>query len=210
VIYLSDNDIIEKLAVCDLLDDALTSFGASPTDVFVIPTLKYRFRGPAKAKAEKRLGGDAVARILEFLGSVQDIRDYSPSDQQLLDDIVDIDPGETILLSATGFHSDYLLLTGDKRCLRKIAACPDCRVIALRIQGKVVCFEQILLRLIAQFGFERVLGKVVGVLYCDTALRSAFGSGMQSTQSNAVGCLETYIEELRRLPIDLLATNEHF
>jgi len=40
VIYLSDNDIVEKLAVCDLLDDALAAFGATRAEVLVIPTLK--------------------------------------------------------------------------------------------------------------------------------------------------------------------------
>ena len=48
-------------------------------------------------------------------------------------------------------------------------------------------------------------GKVIGELYRDTALRAAFGSGMRTTESNAVACLQAYIDELRRLPVDLLA-----
>ena len=42
MIYLSDNDIVEKLAICDLLDDALAAFNATRSDVLVIPTLKNR------------------------------------------------------------------------------------------------------------------------------------------------------------------------
>ena len=48
-------------------------------------------------------------------------------------------------------------------------------------------------------------GKVVGELYRDTGLRATFGSGMRTTESNAVACLQAYIDELRRLPVDLLA-----
>jgi hypothetical protein len=207
VVYLTDNDIVEKLAIYDLLENALASLGASPSDVYVLPTLKHRIGGKVRTKATNRLGVEVVDRILEFLGGVNEIRDYSLSDQLLLDDVVNIDPGEAILLAATGVYPISLLLTGDKRCLRAIATCPDCKTIALRIRGKVICFEQILLRLIEDLGFEQVLAKVVAVPYCDTALRAAFGSGIHSTQPNTVECLQSYIKELRNLPIDLLVTD---
>jgi len=118
---------------------------------------------------------------------------------------VEIDPGEIILLSATTRLDDYLLLTGDKRCLRAVATCPECAEIARRIQGKVVCFEQIIYRVIDRLGFEPVRAKVVPVTHgCDTALRAAFGSGMQATQPNVVARLESDIAEIRGYGIDLL------
>jgi hypothetical protein len=207
VIYLSDNDIIEKLAVCDLLDETLESFGASPKDVYVLSTLKFRIGGKLRTKSEQRLGVAAVDRVLRFLGRVQEIPQPLPTDLLKLDDIMGIDIGELILLSTTSLYSDYLFLTGDKRCLKALVSQPECNEIALRIKGKVVCFEQVLLRLIEQFGFTPVLAKVVDVRYCDTALRAAFGSGLQSTESNSVACLQSYISELRGLPIDLLITS---
>lgn len=204
MIYLSDNDIVEKLAVCNLLDDTLASFEATRSDVYVIPTLRHRIGGKVRTKAEKRLGSEAVERILNFLDEVQVIKEYSAEDHQLLDDVVGIDPGETILLAATAVFPDCRLLTGDKRCLRTVATCPECESIARRIQGRVVCFEQVLCHLIDHFGFDHVLAKVVPVLSCDNALRAAFGSGIQSTKANSVACLQSYIGELRALPIDLL------
>jgi len=205
VIYLSDNDIVEKLAILDLLDDALTAFDVPRSAVFVIPTLKLRIGGKKRAKAERRLGVEVVARILEFLGGVQEIRDDSPEDQQRLDDLVGIDAGEAILLSATAAIPEFRLLTGDKRCLRAVATDPECAIIAHRIRGRVVCFEQILRCLIVRFGFGHVLDKVVPVLpSCDTAVRTAFGSGARATEPNVLACLESYIGELRGLPIDLL------
>ena len=206
MVYLTDKDIVEKLAICDLLDDALASLGASRSDVYVLTTLKHRIGGKARAKATSRLGAEVVARILDFLADVNEIRDYSLPDQLLLDDIVGIDPGEAILLAAMGVHADSLLLTGDKRCLRALVNSPECEAFTLRLRGKVVCFEQVLLWLIDYLGFEYVLAKVVAAPYCDTALRAAFGSGIHSTQPNSVECLQAYITELRNLPIDLLVT----
>lgn len=208
MICLSDNDIIEKLAICDLLDDALTAFDAERSDVYVIPTLKYRF-GVAKnrEKVEQKLGAEVLTRILDFLASVQEIREYSKADHELLDDVVAIDAGEAILLSATAIFPEYRLFTGDKRCLKMVATCPECVPIAHRIKGNVVCFEQVLCRLIASHGFSHVLTKVVPRLHCDTALRAAFGSGVNTTEENALDCLHRYITELRRLPIDLLSVD---
>lgn len=54
MIYLSDNDIIEKLAVLDLLDDVLAAFDAGRADVRVIPTLKYRFVSASATPVPRR------------------------------------------------------------------------------------------------------------------------------------------------------------
>jgi hypothetical protein len=211
VIYLSDNDIVEKLAICDLIDEALVAFDATRADVLVIPTLKNRIGiGSPRPKVVRRLGAEVAARLFEFIGTVREITDFSMEDHLMLeglDDSIEIDPGEIVLLSATAHLQDYLLLTGDKRCLKAVSTCPECVEIARRIQGRVVCFEQVICRIIDLVGFEAVLGKVVPVMQaCDTALRAAFGSGKLATESNVVDCLQSYIDEIRGYPIDLLKT----
>lgn len=211
MIYLSDNDIVEKLAICDLLDDALNAFDATRADVLVLPTLKNRIGiGTPRPKVVKRLGEVVTARLMDFLATIQEIDEYSVEEHEMLeglDDSVEIDAGEIILLSATANLSDYLLMTGDKRCLRAVATHPECDQIARRIQGHVVCFEQIICRVIARAGFKAVRAKVVPVLQnCDTALRAAFGSGLSATEPNTIECLRTYIDEIRGYPIDLLKT----
>jgi hypothetical protein len=53
--------------------------------------------------------------------------------------------------------------------------------------------------------FDYVLAKVVPVMFVyDTAMHAAFGSGKHSTEANTVASLQSYIDELRGLPIDLL------
>lgn len=214
MIYLSDNDVVEKLAICDLLDDALAAFSATRDDVMVVPTLKYRVGlGSPRPKIVRRLGIDAANRLCEFVGAVKEIREYSAEDHQFLeslDESVEIDPGEIVLLSATAGLTNYRLLTGDERCLRAVATHPECAKIARRIQGRVVCFEQIICRIIDHQGFESVRAKVApgDGKYCDTALRAAFGSGMDATEINALACLRSYITEIRRFPVDLLEPDQ--
>lgn len=209
MIYLSDNDIVEKLAICDLLDEALGAFGATREDVLVIPTLKHRIGiGTPRPKTVDRLGQIVAARLVKFLSTIREIDDYSAEDHAMLeslDDSVEIDAGEIVLLAATARFTDYLLLTGDKRCLRAVATSPECAEIAARIQGRVVCFEQVICRVIRHTGFERVRAKVVPVLAtCDTALRASFGSGGLAIEGEAMACLRSYIAEIRGFPIDLL------
>ena len=74
MIILSDNDIIYKLAACDMLDEALVVLGVTYTDVYVLPMAKYRFgitKNPAWAEA--RYGPEVVARIRNFLANVREL-----------------------------------------------------------------------------------------------------------------------------------------
>ena len=80
-----------------------------------------------------------------------------------------------------------------------------CRAIAERLRGHVVCLEQIVKRSIQCFGFEHVKAKVVPASDCDTALRAAFGSGLDAVESNAVHSLDARIRYLRELEVDMLA-----
>jgi hypothetical protein len=206
VIILSDNDIIYKLAACDLLDEALIVLDVTHTDVYVLPTAKYKFgitRNPARAEA--RYGPAAVARMRDFLTKVHELDVVGPPEElQLLAEIDGIDAGEAVLFAATAGFDNYLLATGDKNSLRTMVSNPTCQPIARRLSGHVVCLEQIVMRVIAHFGFVYVKDKVVPARSCDTALRAAFGSGDAATESNVLSALEAYINELRSLAIDVL------
>jgi hypothetical protein len=59
-------------------------------------------------------------------------------------------------------------------------------------------------RLIQHFGFLYVKDKVVPARACDTALSAAFGSGWDATEPNVLAALDSYINELRSLPVNLL------
>ena len=176
MICLSDNDIILKLAVCDLLADALAALEATREEVYVLPTARFVLLRPKHPEqAKERFGEAVVERVRAFLESVRVIdRSPPPEEQQILDDLVGIDAGEAVLFSATAYFPEYLLATSDKRSLRVLSAEAACQPICRRLAGKVFCFEQVILRIIDRMGFDAVRAKVIPARHCDTALRSRF------------------------------------
>jgi len=193
--------------MCNLLDDALTALDSARADAYVLPTAKYKFGVASRrpSRGVRRYGAEVFARIRDFVASVREIDVAGPSEElQLLANIDGIDVGEAILFSATAEFDQYFLATGDKTSLRALARTPACRSIARRIRGHVMCLEQIIKRLIQHFGFAHVKDRVVPARTCDTALSAAFESGWDAMEPNVLAALDSYIDELRLLPIDLL------
>ncbi len=209
MICLSDNDLIRKLAACDLLEEALAALEATRDEVFVLPTARYVLLKPIKKpeQAKVRMGEAVFERLKAFLESVQTLSAPPPAaEQQLLDDAVGIDAGEAVLFSSTAHFAEFLVATSDKTSLRALASTPACQPVFQRLQGHVITFEQILVRVIDRIGFESLLAKVVPALHCDTVLRAVFGSGLEATEANVRSGLIGYIEHLRRETNGLLIT----
>ena len=72
----------------------------------------------------------------------------------------------------------------------------------------MICFEQIVMRIINRFGFDHVRSRIVPASDCDTALRAAFGSGLEATEESVMHCLTAYVEYLRHETGPLLI-NDH-
>jgi hypothetical protein len=121
--------------------------GITYTDVYALPTAKYKFgitRNPTRAEA--RYGPTVVARIRYFLTNVQELHVVGPPEElQLLAETDGIDSGEAVLFSATMQFDHYLLATGDKQSLRALVSTPTCQFIARRLRGHVICLEQIVM-----------------------------------------------------------------
>jgi hypothetical protein len=95
------------------------------------------------------LGTETFDRLKSFLDQIGVIDTVPPPDEQrLFDDALDIDTGEAILFSASVHYAACLIATGDKRSLRALAALPNAEVIIDRMAGRVICFEQIVMRII--------------------------------------------------------------
>ena len=54
MICLADNDIVKKLAVCNLIDEAVSALGVSLDEIRVLPTARYKL-GVAKASLNNKL-----------------------------------------------------------------------------------------------------------------------------------------------------------
>lgn len=197
-----DNDAILKLAACNLFWEAVTSLGLAPAGLRVLPSAKYVFRKNKKViKKYPQSIRDSAILIVEACTEIQP--DFSDELQNL--QIEGIGPGENLLISATRYEESFYLATGDKRCLTALAAAPQLIEIKQRLIGRVICLEQLILRLIYTQGFDEVLTKVLPAREYDTALKAIFGSGERASQENVLQALDGYIEDLRKKTEGLLA-----
>lgn len=179
----------------------MTSLELTQADLRVLSDAKYVFRNSGRLKKQYPQSiRDTAISIVEQCPII-----YPQLSEELRNlQIEGIDPGEMILISATRDEECFYLATGDKRCLTALAAAPELTEIKQRLLRRVICLEQLILRLINTQGFDEVLTKVLPAREYDTALKAIFGSGERSTQENVMLALEAYIEDLRRKTEGLL------
>ncbi len=207
-----DNDITLKLVACSLFSEAISSLGLDEADLRVLPDAKYVFRKSKKVK-EKNHPPDIIENAILIVDRCPKIPLVVPSEElqeirieELAQLEVDgIDSGERLLISATRFFESFYVTTGDKRWTTALTNAPQLAEIRERLIGRVICFEQLILKLIETQGFDEVLARVLPARYCDTALRAAFGSGEKCTEENVKLALQGYIEHLQQETKGLLA-----
>ena len=189
MIVLADNDIVHKLACCELLQELLQWLKVPPNEVWILPSLQYVLRKKLKTNAP------ALACLETFLKSTQAI---PSAETEHLERFSALDVGERQMLAV--FVDDKFdcsqLVTGDKRALKLIAAlsATDARLYQ-QLDGCVECLESIMLGLIDHFGFDYISAKVVGGIGVDGVFRLAFGQGRD--QEHALGALNSYFAALR-------------
>jgi hypothetical protein len=208
VVVLADNDVVFKLAACDVLDRLPDVFGIKTSDIFVLPSAHYAYRSSRK---RKMLGAAGLGQLNQFLPNVQTLDEAS-----LLDD-PDVrrlqtaggeamDPGEAVMFVATKLYPSARLATGDKRCLRALAGANGCDDIRSRVEGCVVCFEQVMRRLLEAMPYEDFCACVVPAKQCDGALRNAFPRDHDTPQEQVAEAFASYTGSLRRQTGAMLVT----
>lgn len=190
-----DNDIFLKLVACDLFDEALEILNIKESDLRVLPSARYYFRKKKRYPEALRIKVTETAQHYQtiIISSSEAINEV-----EKLQKYESIDDGEAILVAATREEESFWLITGDKRFLRTLANSPELDLISSRLQGKVICLEQLIRKLIFKQGFNKTLTNVLPARQYDTALKSIFGSGKQCTKDNVLKSLEAYIEDLRK------------
>jgi hypothetical protein len=204
LIAFLDNDIILKLVACNLFWEAISSLNLHQSDLRVLANSKYFFKNSRKVKQQYSQEIREVA--IEIVSACKTIQP-NPNNELSKLQIEGIDPGEVILISAT-LSLDFLyLITGDKRCLQALAREKQIQEIHKRLQGKCVCLEQIIFKLIETKGFDLVLEKILPSREYDFSLKSIFGSGTQATEENVLQALQAYIDDLQKKTNGLLINN---
>ena len=174
MIVLADNDILLKLARCDLFQEFFEAFNLRPGDIRILKTARFSTKSN---KHRRKLGEEAFARLATFLNQVADI-DAIP-DQETIAALTDqndknIDAGEAVLFAVCPLIPESFILTGDKKSLVGLASAAKedaaCRTIAISLAGRVICFEIVLMRVLNRFGFEAIRQKLIVGRECDGGL----------------------------------------
>ncbi len=189
MIILADNDIVHKLACCDLLNSFLEWIGSPPAEVWVIPSIPFVLRKKLKNNPE------ALACLEAFLLKTQAIPEASI---ELLERYEQLDEGERQMLAVLVEDQRITrLVTGDKRALRQIAgmASGDLNLSLRLSQTRTDCLESVMLGLMDHFGYPVINDKASLGVDSDKVLKMTFGPARSETHAREV--LSVYLEELK-------------
>jgi hypothetical protein len=192
-----DNDVIIKLTTCGLLSEALECLKIDQSGIRVLDSARFFFL--KNREMRKKHSKEVLEFAVDFVEKHTTISAEDNEDYKLLitQNSNGIDPGEAKLISATIQDSSYCLFTGDKRCLRALYNAKELSEIHSKLQGRVICLEQIICELIKVYGFELIREKIVPARDCDQVLKAAFGSGHQSQKEITLEMLNSKIKDLR-------------
>ncbi|WP_207261196.1 hypothetical protein [Pseudomonas sp. GW101-3H06] len=204
MILLTDNDILVKLAQCDLVEEALSVFQCGLSECYVLDSAKHSlYLNDVEKCVSRRVG--CYQTYDRLCSLVQSCRELGAADDDLdfMDELLQIDSidaGELLLLmhafSLYQNRQPYLFTTGDKRALVGISMSESARAKQILFQ-RVECVESIILKAIQIYGFSHISTKVVHAQAIvaaekyDKVLRMAFGAGRDEDHSNA--CLSQYL-----------------
>lgn len=202
-----DVDALHKLGAYDALSAALDVLGVQPQEVWVLSTARFKLRLKDEAQAAKRHGPATATRLRAFIGTVNEVTQApTPTEAAQLENVPGLDAGEMILIASAAREPGARLLTGDKNALRALSSEPRCSSFAARLEGHVVCLEQVLEALMAKHGFEWLHGRVLSSPGTDAGLTRIVAPGMGASEANAVAGFSSTIADLRKQTGALLAT----
>jgi len=189
MIIIADNDVIYKLACCDLLLELIAWLQAPPAEIWVLPGLPFVVR--------KKLKGNhnALACFNSFMQKTQLI---PAANLETLKQFAMLDVGEQQLFAVfVEQNNPARLVTGDKRAIKLVAELTTKNTeLNRRLNGRVDCLESVMLGLIEQFGFDSINTKITQGIEADGVFKLAFGA--ERTHAHAVEALTSFLEALRQ------------
>lgn len=194
MIYFSDVDVVLKLARCGFLPCLAELLGVKETDIQVQHLASLKSRTKKLVKQEHRKDLEAFFFKHRIIDGTSDVA----REQALLD--AGMDPGEALLF-AEAETTGGIVVTGDKRALLAYA---KASTPAQRARIKVVCWEQLLLRVHGLKGYEELKRGGCEGMADDGLLRLAFSNGLATPEEHALEAIESYLNGVKKHSGDLL------
>lgn len=193
MIVLGDNDLILKLAQCNLTDELPLLLGDEPDQIYVTAAAPYQLLRKTEEKGIERCGNpESYQRLKSFLDCTSVLPPAADTEILVsLASLPNIDSGEQLLFAAASELHEALLLTGDKRSLDALASHRDALpTVFAAVQDSVVTFESLILLALKQLGFPALKQKLLGNPKPDGVLRTILRDTL--TEATLVECMCSY------------------
>ena len=204
MIHLHDVDILLKLAACGLLDDLPALLGVDDGQMCVLGTAIHKIR---QLGQQKKYAQAVVERSVAFCAAHPDLPDVRDEAAflRLIGLGEGMEVGEAVLYAVALAHAASFVVSGDKRAIDRIGRLAADDEIKKALRGRVICFEELLLRYRDQHGFERLRARCCDGLDTDGMLRLAFRSGLATQEDEAMQGIWFYWRSLHQTAGGLLA-----
>jgi len=203
----ADNDILYKASWYGLVRELLSAIPSEPKETLVLGHARFVVGKRLERQGKKGLAN--AAKALAHLNDVlQELTQAEPSAEEQsfaarLENIaqdagVALDPGESLLCAIVVHRGLDRLATGDKRAICALEVISR-RVEEVRqIPGRVVCLEQMFLRLLGRQSPEAIRAAVCGEPHVDRALTACFACSSPTVgPEDWLAGLTSYIQALR-------------
>lgn len=190
---LVDTDMLVLLIASGYLDQVAESLGFARDDIRCLPAAIHQVRRSASFR--DTYGTDVLQRTVPQIEAVRVIE--TAKDSALLEQLNDcVDPGEAILIAAALEHDGSLLMSGDKRAVRALAARgPPACIETLR--DRVVTLEAVLWLLLKKHAVSEVRNSFDCVIQHRT-LRIVLSDSAVADGAECRSAVRSYFNELCR------------
>lgn len=189
-----DVDALVKLAHWGLLDALQDATGVPAERQATVESIRFRAaRGDVKLFRDPAIAAHLAAALAGFGAA------WAPDGDVVarLQGVPGLDAGEIALVGMLCSDPIAVLVTGDKRALKALAA-PALADIAQRIAGRVLCLEQVLLSGLETKGPQALAAAIEPYREMDTAVRCAVPLPEFATDTAIREGLASYIADLRQ------------
>lgn len=196
---LLDNDVVLKAACYALTPEALAAATSDGTAPGMLGVGRFVIRRRVE-RATNIVDRDQARASLEQM--IAAVEMFEPTDDELAlaADLeaeasrqgLELDGGESQLLAIVAKRNFHCLLTGDKRAITAMA------VVAMALAaGRILCFEQLMARIVAAVGVDAVRPRVCAEPRVDRALTVCFGCARDAVpHADVVAGLASYVGHL--------------
>lgn len=205
-----DNDILVKGATLGILNELLLQLPSGSTAVGVLGSARFIVRGRMKhAKATQYI--PAFEKVINSISIIEPTveEERLAAELELIAQQLEcsFDEGESLLCAVLVRRGLCWLATGDRRAIEGLGVIEGQQDILDRLRGKVICLEQLFLRLVRNGDAQKIQRLVCAHPTVDMALAICFGcANRKSTEASWIDGLRSYIRHTKRLSPSLLAS----